>query len=226
MNKQLQHRVEALLSDIEDDGGEMATDSVLVFHEQETLDLAGQLGYVNYVTYANGEHVCLTDAGNEAHEKALVAFHLEKERIKSGEKAIADRLAKINLNTSFPVAASYRYFNIGLAEAVTQAGQAYLKTIEVVTHKQFNPDYDGEARCKCGHHYYRHFDSYEEMEAVGCKYCPCYDFEPQELPEGFDVQGYTKDGNPFNSLGQTPAEFMDTQALAQQHDEWLEQQKQ
>ena len=25
--------------------------------------------------------------------------------------------------------------------------------------------------CKCGHTYYRHFDPYEKMMAVGCKYC-------------------------------------------------------
>lgn len=32
------------------------------------------------------------------------------------------------------------------------------------------------AREDCGHAYYRHFDTYEEMAPVGCKYCPCEAF--------------------------------------------------
>ena len=30
--------------------------------------------------------------------------------------------------------------------------------------------------CQCGHYYYRHFDTYEDMAAVGCKYCHCQKF--------------------------------------------------
>ena len=43
------------------------------------------------------------------------------------------------------------------------------------------PKYDsnfGDDRiCKCGHPYYRHFDTYENMRPVGCKYCLCYMFK-------------------------------------------------
>ena len=39
------------------------------------------------------------------------------------------------------------------------------------------PPYDhtfGDDRvCSCGHTYYRHFDTYDDMRAVGCKYCEC-----------------------------------------------------
>lgn len=39
------------------------------------------------------------------------------------------------------------------------------------------PAYDkafGDDRlCHCGHAYYRHFDTYEGMRPVGCKYCGC-----------------------------------------------------
>lgn len=27
--------------------------------------------------------------------------------------------------------------------------------------------------CQCGHPYYRHFDTYEDMYPCGCKYCAC-----------------------------------------------------
>jgi len=37
----------------------------------------------------------------------------------------------------------------------------------------FNPKYGDNRLCTCGHIYYRHFDSHENMEAVGCKYCGC-----------------------------------------------------
>lgn len=43
------------------------------------------------------------------------------------------------------------------------------------------PPYDlkfGDDReCECGHIYYRHFDSYEDMKPVGCKYCGCDRFK-------------------------------------------------
>jgi hypothetical protein len=37
------------------------------------------------------------------------------------------------------------------------------------------PEYDSEfgddRLCLCGHPYYRHFDTYDNMSPVGCKYC-------------------------------------------------------
>lgn len=42
----------------------------------------------------------------------------------------------------------------------------------------FNSNYKGVDTCKCGHSYNRHFDPYEDHDAVGCKYCQCWLFEP------------------------------------------------
>lgn len=42
--------------------------------------------------------------------------------------------------------------------------------------KVYNPQYGDNRICICGHRYASHFDSYEEMEAVGCKYCGCNNF--------------------------------------------------
>ena len=44
----------------------------------------------------------------------------------------------------------------------------------------YNKDYKGVQTCVCGHDYYRHFDTYENMSTVGCKYCPCFIFEAAE----------------------------------------------
>jgi len=40
--------------------------------------------------------------------------------------------------------------------------------------RMWKPGHDQEALCLfCEHMYYRHFDSYEDMEPIGCKYCDC-----------------------------------------------------
>lgn len=41
---------------------------------------------------------------------------------------------------------------------------------------EYNPDYEDTRICECGHTYAHHFDSYENMKPVGCKYCPCFKF--------------------------------------------------
>lgn len=42
----------------------------------------------------------------------------------------------------------------------------------------YNPNYGDDRLCECGHPYYRHFDTYEDMYTCGCKYCRCFYFEP------------------------------------------------
>lgn len=55
----------------------------------------------------------------------------------------------------------------------------YLETIYIKKKVKYNPKYGDDKVCKCGHPYYRHFDTYEQMETVGCKYCECFYFEEQ-----------------------------------------------
>lgn len=52
----------------------------------------------------------------------------------------------------------------------------YIETTITKIVRKYNPDYGDDRICTCGHSYYRHFDSYEDMEPVGCKYCGCYEF--------------------------------------------------
>lgn len=44
----------------------------------------------------------------------------------------------------------------------------------------YNPKFGDNRVCECGHSYYRHFDTYEEMATVGCKYCGCYEFKEEK----------------------------------------------
>ncbi len=55
--------------------------------------------------------------------------------------------------------------------------QPYITRSRVVTEKLYNPEYGDDRVCTCGHPYYRHFDTYEDMYACGCKYCSCFEFE-------------------------------------------------
>jgi len=40
----------------------------------------------------------------------------------------------------------------------------------------YDPKYGDDTLCQCGHPYYRHFDTYDHMRHVGCKYCDCFGF--------------------------------------------------
>jgi hypothetical protein len=55
----------------------------------------------------------------------------------------------------------------------------YLVTKKIVVQRFFsyNPEYGDDRTCRCGHPYYRHFDTYEDMATIGCKYCQCGHFK-------------------------------------------------
>ena len=52
----------------------------------------------------------------------------------------------------------------------------YIEKTIVTIERHYNPNYGDDRKCICGHPYYRHFDTYEEMYACGCKYCYCSNF--------------------------------------------------
>jgi hypothetical protein len=52
---------------------------------------------------------------------------------------------------------------------------------------KWDPEHDQDAPChSCSHTYERHFDTYEDMEPVGCKYCQCEKFVEPPTPKVFD----------------------------------------
>jgi hypothetical protein len=54
----------------------------------------------------------------------------------------------------------------------------YIERTVTTIVREHNPKYDQVALCTCGHTYERHFDTYENMAPIGCKYCPCGEFTP------------------------------------------------
>lgn len=61
--------------------------------------------------------------------------------------------------------------------------QPTISKIEISFTENFNPDYDQDAECICGHTYDRHFDGYDFdsgwESCVSCKYCRCREFTPK-----------------------------------------------
>jgi hypothetical protein len=53
----------------------------------------------------------------------------------------------------------------------------YLETKRIVIDRKYNPNYGDDRICECGHPYYRHFDTYDNMNPCGCKYCECMEFK-------------------------------------------------
>ena len=64
-----------------------------------------------------------------------------------------------------------------------QSNSPYLETVKIKIRHRYNPNFGDDRICKCGHPYYRHFDSYEKMQPVGCKYCQCFHFEDKLTEE-------------------------------------------
>jgi hypothetical protein len=62
------------------------------------------------------------------------------------------------------------------ARLISRPDAPYLEYEYIETIKKYNPNYGDNRICVCGHAYYRHFDSYENMRPVGCKYCMCQEF--------------------------------------------------
>ena len=62
--------------------------------------------------------------------------------------------------------------------------EPYLKETVVTVVRKYNPDYGDDIVCRCGHPYYRHFDTYEDMYPCGCKYCGRFEFV---LPDTFAI---------------------------------------
>lgn len=61
--------------------------------------------------------------------------------------------------------------------------EPYIIERKVEEIRKYNPNYGDKRICICGHPYYRHFDSCDDMNSVGCKYCGCYVFEENSVVE-------------------------------------------
>ena len=70
------------------------------------------------------------------------------------------------------------------AHTLPPIAEPYLKESKIIVERKYNPDYGDERMCQCGHYYHRHFDTWADMDACGCKYCECEDFVEGEGKPG------------------------------------------
>ena len=66
----------------------------------------------------------------------------------------------------------------------------------------YDPNFGDTRVCRCGHHYYRHFDGYDDNRAVGCKYCPC-DIFVERKPGDPEIEW---DGTVARAIPRTPSD--------------------
>jgi hypothetical protein len=61
-------------------------------------------------------------------------------------------------------------------EVVSHSDMSYVpaSSTEDEIAEQYDENFGDNKLCECGHPYYRHFDTYDNMSAVGCKYCTHY----------------------------------------------------
>ena len=48
-----------------------------------------------------------------------------------------------------------------------------LNRINIYGYAKYDKEFGDDKICQCGHPYYRHFDTYDNMSPIGCKYCEC-----------------------------------------------------
>ena len=53
----------------------------------------------------------------------------------------------------------------------------YIEKIRTVKDLVYNPKYGDDRICECDHPYYRHFDTFGDMESTRCQYCGCGEFK-------------------------------------------------
>lgn len=59
-------------------------------------------------------------------------------------------------------------------EYVLHNDTSYVPAEEDAIAEQYDEQFGDNKLCLCGHPYYRHFDTYDNMSAIGCKYCTHY----------------------------------------------------
>lgn len=91
-----------------------------------------------------------------------------------------DELILLEILAANPTALLHKdmawFYQQFIVETEADVDTPYLIEVSIEREYKYNKNYGDDRICACGHPYYRHFDTYEEMEAVGCKYCGCSGF--------------------------------------------------
>lgn len=97
---------------------------------------------------------------------------IEKLSIEKLIKFLQDNKDSLEIKKDF-----FGEIKLSINDSKNNLDKPYINELLITTNRLYNENYGDDRKCKCGHSYYRHFDSYEDMEACGCKYCGCHHFE-------------------------------------------------
>lgn len=113
------------------------------------------------MTYDWEEEYCSTKCWNESQELRDIF---------ASAKAVVKELSSAAKKTLLSLLDNMR------SDEVEKALRTELSRITQDELVVYDPDFGDEKLCVCEHPYHRHFDSYDCMAPVGCKFCPCHDF--------------------------------------------------
>jgi hypothetical protein len=70
----------------------------------------------------------------------------------------------------------FRELETAPLERCREIAKMLLTKIPKMGYAKYDSSFGDNRVCECGHPYYRHFDTYDQMSPIGCKYCRCYAF--------------------------------------------------
>lgn len=85
-----------------------------------------------------------------------------------------ESLAKRFLN-DHGINESGRLYSSYLEDLVSLLEEVAYHEGAISSEPEYDPSFGDNRKCQCGHTYYRHFDTYDNMSAVGCKYCSSWE---------------------------------------------------
>ena len=120
----------------------------------------------------------------EAKTAEVIAENIDLKLANERLRAVARRYKHIRANAQIGSAkmSNAHYWRISNS-AVRCPGMTFDEAVDASIDAAggvpgvYDPEFGDDRVCVCGHPYHRHFDSYEDMEPVGCKYCDCETFK-------------------------------------------------
>lgn len=111
-------------------------------------------------------------------KKSVVTFGLFKKFVESGMPLILPVCHEEIHDETIGIISDSTFY--ALSDHILKSNskkEPYVESVTFTLDKSYNPDYGDNRICKCGHPYFRHFDSWDDNEACECKYCSCFTFE-------------------------------------------------
>lgn len=172
-------------------------------HYLSGVDFGGKADYSNYIAFTlDGITYIATEDENDGYRSCMEGIEVTTQKISnifnpvkvlckmSDERDTLEVIDFYNGKLVIEVGTDYSesyypsfidYYQPENMSVNNIDDRPYIEEKVVTVIKKYNPNYGDDKICTCGHEYCRHFDSYDNMEPIGCKYCFCDTFTPKKL---------------------------------------------